>query len=195
MTYYCLIRIDQVFHWLKINKNQYANEYWCIHFLEYDWDAAIPRWNYHRGKFPLLYSSHKNNLTFLPFFNLRTLFTGENVPIFRYMGEENGVLIWIKRSQVINFNPPIRSQCTLLLPPENIRKKRKGALGMNGLMSIFYCHTQSMLKIGWNQLKEMWKTIYYYCFAFPKYCHRILHLQDYLRLLWVSTSSVCWLLK
>ena len=61
LTYNCLIRINQVFHWLKKKKRcKWSKKIfdWYILFLEYYWDAVIPRWwwCYHREKFPLIYS-------------------------------------------------------------------------------------------------------------------------------------------
>ena len=62
-------------------------------------------------------------------------------------------LIWVKRSQVINFNVHI------LLPHlEYIKNWTKSIKGD----------------------KEIWKTTYYYCFDFPKYSHWMLHLQHFL---------------
>ena len=63
LIYNCLIRIHQVFHWLKNNKKTMPNEVkknWLVyHFLECDWDAVILRCYHRRGKFPLLYFLRK----------------------------------------------------------------------------------------------------------------------------------------
>ena len=143
---------------------------WCIHFLECDWDAAIPRWYYHRGKFPLLYAlfkkSWKKAWAFLLFCIEEHCSLGENIPILRYMGKKNDVFTWVKRSQVINFYVHV------LLPHiesiGNWTKSMKGDMKNNLLTLLWFSEIFSLNSTSSTLFEP----------------HS-----------WAATSLACWLLK